>query len=479
MPGAVAKYFSEFKVLKRVSRDFWLANAIQFFDCMAYFSMINVLTLYLTANCGFSDVDSGAWVGIYTLYVTAFMFAVGPICDVVGIKKAFFMGIGLLAVSRLGLGVVPAMIHGTPLVWTVKSFIILLSLGTAFMSPVSMTALRRFTSAETRATGFNIYYLIINVAAIVAGFAVTDGARYLLGEVHGNLAIFGFGFAMSAASLLCTMALNENNYADENERITHEQTRRPIAIFMEVWKEAPFRKLFLFLLLTIGVRLVFTHQFLVMPKYYTRVLYTDFALGAANSINPCIIVIGLILLIPVIKRFSTLKLIVIGMGISASSLFIMAAPSSWILALPGIHSVNAAYKFVIVAQIVVFAVGELLFSPRFTEYVASAAPKDKVSSYMALSALPTFIAKPINGFVSGLLISRLCYEGIRAKIDTGNISYTHSPEFMWMIYLLPALLSPIAVLAFRKAIIHTPEAGPIAPTVPEEDPAEIAPGEPA
>ncbi len=76
----------------------------------------------------------------------------------------------------------------------------------------------------------------------------------------------------------------------------------------------------------------------------------------------------------------------------------------------------------------VFAVGELLFSPRFTEYVASVAPPDKVSSYMALSALPLFMAKPINGYVSGILISHFCYDGIRAKIDTGNISYAHSPE---------------------------------------------------
>ena len=42
---AVKKYFSEFKVLKTASREFWLINAITFFDGLAYFSMVNAITL--------------------------------------------------------------------------------------------------------------------------------------------------------------------------------------------------------------------------------------------------------------------------------------------------------------------------------------------------------------------------------------------------------------------------------------------------
>lgn len=483
----ISGYFSEFRILKHASRDFWLTNAIQFFDGLAYFSMINVITLYLTTNCGFSDVDSGVWVGIFTLYITAFMFAVGSVCDVIGVRRSFFIGVGLLALSRLGLGLVPglhmnpnllqpaaeffarigigpvaAYFHAeSPLQFSVKALIILMAMGTAFMSPVTMTALRRYTNKETRATGFNVYYLIMNIGAIIAGVLITDGFRKTFGEVRGNPAILDFGFAMSLCCLLCAVFLREHNYADESERMSEDvQGRRPLAIFMEVWKEAAFRRLILFLVLTIGVRLVFTHQFLVMPKYYTRVLYSDFDLGAANSVNPTIIVIGLILLIPVINRFSTIKLIVVGMGISAFSLVFMAVPLSWILALPGIHNVTQAYFFIIIAQILVFAFGELIFSPRFTEYIASVAPKDKVSSYMALSALPTFISKPINGFISGLLVSKFAYDGIRAKIETGNVGYSHSPEFMWMIYLSLAVCSPFAVIALRNYITHPQTAKP-------------------
>jgi len=480
---AVTNYFSEFKVLKSASRDFWLTNAIQFFDGLAYFSMITMLALYLTDNCGFNDIDSGAWVGIFTLYITAFVFAVGSICDTIGIKRSLFIGLGLLAISRLSLGLAPIFISGdsiheflTPLSaslgleelpgflassnleWAVKGSVIVMALGTAFMGPVIMTSLRRFTSKETRATGFNVYYLLMNIGAIIASAIVLDGFRRLFGEVNGNLAILLFGFVMSILAFFAASFINEDNYAEESERVTNtDENRRPLAIFMDVWKETAFQKLLLFLALTIGVRLVFTHQFLVMPKYYTRLLYSDFELGLANSINPTIIVVGLIVLIPIINRYSTIKLIIVGMAVSAFSLVVLAIPIQWVMAVPGVETLTQAYLLVIITQILIFAIGELIFNPRFMEYIASVAPQDRVSSYMALSALPTFISKPINGFVSGILIYRYCYDGIRPKVETGNLNYAESPEFMWMIYLVLAVMSPIAVIALRNFLTSKPE----------------------
>jgi MFS family permease len=448
----VIEYFAEFKVLKTASRDFWLTNAIQFMDGLAYFSMINIITLYLSLNCGFNDMQSGAWVGIFTLYVTAFILGVGSICDAIGLRKAFFIATGLLCLARTGMGVAPMFLKGQALQYTVMSMILVLSMGTAFLGTAVPVGIRRFTDKSNRSTGFNVYYLLMNVGAVLAGFLITDGFRNWLGEVKGNLAILVFGGVMGGLCYLASMFINENNYADESERMKVDLTRRPLAIFKEVWKETAFLKLILFLALTLGVRLVFTNQFLVMPKYYTRVMHSDFALGLANSINPTIIVVGLILLIPVLQRFSTFKLIVVGMSVSALSLVFMALPGRWMMHIPGIHNLSQAYLFVIVAQITVFAVGELIFSPRFTEYTSMAAPKDKVASYMGLSALPMFIAKPINGFISGILVSGYCYDGIRAKIDSGNIAYGHSPEFMWMIYLIAALLSPIAVIAMSKVL---------------------------
>lgn len=55
---------------------------------MAYFSMITVFVLYLTDYCSFNDADAALWVGLYTLFISAFVFAVGSICDIIGIRRA-------------------------------------------------------------------------------------------------------------------------------------------------------------------------------------------------------------------------------------------------------------------------------------------------------------------------------------------------------------------------------------------------------
>ncbi len=449
---AVKNYFSEFKILKTVSKDFWLVNAIQFFDGLAYFAVIIVISLYLTDSVGFSDMEAGAWQGIFFLFITAFMFAVGSICDTLGVKKTFYIATALLGLSRIGLGIAPQIAAGGGLKYFVMAMLIVMALGTAMLVTNTNAALRHFTTPENRGTGFNVYYLIMNIGAAIAGFGVTDGFRAAFGPVNGNLMIFNFSFVMALICFFCAWLISKRHddaAAAEKSGVTE---KTPLQIFAEVWKESAFQKLVLFLVLTLGVRLVFTHQTMVMPKYYVRTLYNDFELGLVNSLNPIIIVVGLVLFIPIINKFNIVKLLVVGMTISALSLLFLAVPNSWIMAVPGITNLNQAYLYIIVAQIFVFAVGELIFSPRFVEYVASVAPKDKVAAYMGLSALPMFIARPINGFVSGMLISSYCYDGIRAKIDTGHIPYLQSPEWMWMIYFILAAISPIAILLWRNKV---------------------------
>lgn len=458
------------------SKEFWLVNAIQFFDGLSYFSVIIIISMFLTDNVGFSDYDAGVWQGIFFLFITAFMFTVGSICDVIGDKKSFLFSTLLLLISRLGMGVLPGIIDGTVLKTAIAALLFVMALGTAMLVTITNTALRHFTTGGkdgNRSKGFNLYYLIMNVGAMLAGVGVCDGFRNLLGPTSGNLAIFTFGAVMSAICFFCSYIINEDNIEEKDEEKGDDaEVKTPLKIFAEVWKEKPFQKLVLFLCLTLGVRLVFTHQTMVMPKYYLRTMFADFQLGAVNSLNPLIITVGLALTMNFIGKFNIVKLLVVGMTLSALSLLFLAFPGEWFLAIPGVNNLDQAYRFVIIAQILVFAVGELIFSPRFTEYVASVAPKDKVASYMGLSALPMFVARPINGFVSGLLIANLCYDGVKAKIETGNIEYLESPEFMWMIYFILAIVSPIAVVALKKSL--TESSTPDEATPAEEKPAEAA-----
>ncbi len=457
----ITRYFSEFGVLRDCGRNFWLTNFIQFFDGLSYFTLIIVFSLFLSKYCGFRDADAPYWVGMYTLFLSLFVFAVGTICDIIGLKKTYLIGFSLLIAGRVILGM------GSDFGMSVcdltqdasRYFVIagiaIMSFGTAFMSPCISTSIRRFTTLRARPTGFNFYYLFMNIGALLAGFAIVDPILGWKGDVNGLLWVVNFGTCCNVIAFIFTRFIDEDFFAVPEERIAKGSTsgRRPLMLICEVAKERPFQKLIVFLALTLGVRLVFTLQFLVMPQYYTRTIGDDFQLGFMNSLNPFIIITGLILIIPIINKFSTVKLMIWGMSISAFSLVLMAVPPETYFIIPGIETIGQAYFVAIFLQIIIFASGELLFSPRFSEYVARVAPKDKVASYMSLSALPMFIAKPINGVVGGLLVSYLCYDGIAAKMDTGHIDFWHSPEFMWTIYLIMAVISPLAIILTKDSFV--------------------------
>ncbi len=456
----ITKYFSEFGVLKDCGKNFWYTNIIQFLEGLGYFSMIHILTLYLIRYCGFSDADSAFWVSMYTLFISMFVLAVGSICDIIGLKRTYTIGFAILIGGRLLLGFGSDIGTTFNMAQTNYSYItmagiVLMSFGTAFMSPCIQTSIRRFTTLRSRATGFNFYYLFMNIGAIVASVVIVHWLLGSYGETEGTYLIVNVGTAFYAIAYIFTRLINENFYAVPEERMKPEQVerRRPLKLIAEVMREKPFQRLVIFLILTLGVRLVFTIQFLVMPQYYTRTVGDDFDLGMMNGINPIIIVIGLITIIPVLNRFSTVNLMIYGMSISACSLIFMAIPPQWYFVIPGIDTLPQAYFVAILLQIVVFAIGEVLFSPRFSEYIARVAPKDKVATYMSLAALPMFIAKPVNGVIGGLLVSYFCYEGIAAKMDTGHIGYWESPEIMWFIYLMMAIISPIAIIMTKRMFV--------------------------
>ena len=457
----IVRYFSEFGVLRDCGRNFWFTNFIQFFDGLAYFMMINIFVLFLIKCCGFSDADSALWVGLYTLLLSMFVLAVGTICDIIGLKRTYTIGFALLIFGRLLLGF--GFDFGTRTLglgpeasrYIVMTGICIMSFGTAFMSPCISTSIRRYTTLRSRPTGYNFYYLFMNIGAVLAGVAFGNPLLDKFGDVEGLMWIVNLGTLSSFIAFIFTRLIDEDFYAVPEERVSRSMTasRRPLVLIGEVIRERAFQKLLVFLVLTLGVRMVFTIQFLVMPQYYTRTVGDDFPMGSIQAINPILIVFGLIAIIPVLNKFSTVKLMIYGMSISAFSMVFMAVPAEWYLVIPGIDTVGQAYFVAIVTQIVIFAFGELLFSPRFSEYVARVAPKDKVASSMSLAALPMFIAKPVNGVVGGLLVSYFCYEGISAKIDTGHIGFWESPEFMWTIYLIMAVVSPLAIILTKDNFV--------------------------
>lgn len=325
----------------------------------------------------------------------------------------------------------------------------ILSFGQAFVQPTLTVAFRRYTDTQTRGAGFNLWYLSMQVGAILALF-ILDVLRTSV----GNYSLFYVGAASAVICMLLTFFLIKNEdqieaEGDEEEKAKDE--RNPVLIALDVLKASAFWRFMLFIVILFGVRMTFAYAYVVNPKYYTRVLGEDALIGSISNLNPIIITVGLVMIIPYLKKLVVFKSILIGTIISAVSLFVLALPAS-MHNIMGVE-VKTWYYIIIFLQIVIFAVGEMVWSPRLQEYTASIAPKGREGSYFGFALLPTFVSKMLTGIISGFFLVRYCPEkGLMEMILEGKLDYWHSPEAMWFWFGIIAISSPILLVIFRKVI---------------------------
>ena len=98
--------------------------------------------------------------------------------------------------------------------------------------------------------------------------------------------------------------------------------------------------------------------------------------------------------------------------------------------------------------VVVLSIGEATWSPRLYDYTMSVCQEGREGTYMALSSAPLFLAKLPVGFMSGYLLQEFCpSEGERRS------------KLMWLIIGVTTASSPIFMTVFWKYISHKDDVG--------------------
>ncbi|MCG8404373.1 MAG: MFS transporter [Phycisphaerales bacterium] len=525
---AIKNYFRAFGALKSCGREFWGVQLVNLLDGAAYFAMLTVSTLYLSETLGYSDANAAnLWAACMTMYTLTGCIA-GFVGDSIGIRRTLYLSIGLLIVSRLAISFTTAKPIVVPALF-------LIAIGTAIMTPILISATKRYTSKESQTAGFSMLYLLMNIGAFV-GNATLDPLR---GLPWGNRSIFMMGSAMSIGCWLAVMFAWRRRIDQADSRSRHAKNsgvgtdqsgkwEAPWTIASSVFRESAFWRFMLFLFLLVGVRLVFEHQSQIYPKYYQRtiadyvfglspqaedgdlaqtqkqldnheisprlrqafgandlmlsaearaeiseagsrwkiddgkktfyvrldgdqlsVYSSDAPIGLLNSINPFIICFGVIISTPIVARFKLFNVLVVGITISAISMLFLVIHPGWFCSALGL-SLSQGYAVIVVLQIMVFSIGEAIWSPRLYEYTAAIAPVGREASYMGLSYLPTILARSVEGPIAGQLLNRYCPPDIGARLDT--VPYSQSPQFMCLILAVLAMGSPILVVVFRKVI---------------------------
>src|SRR5689334_7439242 len=142
-----------------------------------------------------------------------------------------------------------------------------------------------------------------------------------------------------------------------------------------------------FLVIFSGFWLMFWHIFYALPFYVKDVLhYERFEL--IESIGPWTIVLTTVPTAALARRMKPIAAMTLGFAIATSGWFVMGAiPTLWAC----------------IAGVAIFALGEALQAPRYYEYVANLAPRERVGTYMGIAFLPI----AIGTFGTGLLAGRL------------------------------------------------------------------------
>jgi len=470
-------------------RELWVIFTAKIMEYIAYGAMNMAFVLYLSKDVGLTDMEAGSFIGFWSTALTMVTMFVGAIADSMGIKKVLIMGTLFLLFARL------IMPFTSDLTITTLFGFLPLAFGMAMMGPVISVGIKKFTTKETSALGFGLFYTLMNVGWAGGGW-LFDYVRLGVGE-NG---VFAFGrFQLSAyqtiflASLFFTI-INLIILLFMRDGVVFEggvvrlQAASPVAkrdtagsgatailattfsplfssmtkgakdswvIMKSVAKESAFWRYLFILGVFVFVKMVFYHMHYTFPKYGIRVLGDEVKVGSIFGVlNPVMIVFLTPMIAFLTARFSSYRVLLIGTIVSASSIFIVALPDRffsgmqntwfsqliferWLNVSPE-HQSNVILSLVIMTAI--YTIGEAIWSPRLMQFSAEIAPPGKEGSYISLSALPYFVAKLGAGPLSGWLLSRYVPEGLEQYPD-------HYMVWVWVGAI--AVLSPLGMFAFR------------------------------
>jgi hypothetical protein len=205
-------------------------------------------------------------------------------------------------------------------------------------------------------------------------------------------------------------------------KAVRDATQGTVAQLKENFQERAFWIYMGMLGVLVFVRLTFYIFHVMFPTYAIRILGPDFPVASIfGSLNPAMI----IFLVPLISILSinvrSYTMLLWGTAISAGSVFLCFLPESVSLAIGNSWlgtwifdywleaPVGGQDPFVVslVVFIIVFTVGEAIWSPRLMQFSAEIAPRGKEGAYIALAMLPYFLGKMGAAVMSEQLTTRI------------------------------------------------------------------------
>jgi len=375
------------QVLMKFPKVFWISNVMELFERWAWYGFYQAFALYLTLSketgaLGFSQEEKGLIIGTGSMLLYFLPLITGAIADRIGFKKVLVLSFTTYIAGYFMVGY----FESFPLVFAAYIF---LACAGALFKPVISGTIAKTTTAETSSVGFGIFYMMVNVGGFIgpfiAGFLYKISWDYVFMMSMGAIAInyiFVFIFYKEPGR-----EPSDKTFA-QNVAIAFKN----IAVTLSDWKYD------IFLLIMAVFWAAFNQLYYSFPVFLEAWIDLDrigsiFGMApgtitavTVSSLDAFFIILLQMYISSVSMRFKPLHSIMTGIFILSFGLCLMFITLN---------------PWIIIFGVLVFGIGEMASSPKYTEYVGRIAPADKKALYMGTSFIPVAIGHFTAGWISG------------------------------------------------------------------------------
>lgn len=457
----------------KFSKAFWVANSVELLERLAYYAVFIVLTIYLSNIWGFSDAEAGIISGVFSALLYFLPTFAGAYADKIGFRSSILLAFALLTIGYAGLGVLPTMLESAGLVkygagngdgvfsdyfqnivtfgadteytgiresasrWAIAPVLLLIVIGGSFIKSVISGTVAKETTADTRARGFAIFYMMVNIGAFT-GKTVVSPLRKSLGD-QGLVYLNYFSASMTLIALIAVFFMYKSTQTQGKGKSIKEISQALVKVCSN-WR------LVALILIVSGFWMIQQQMYATMPKYVIRLVGQDASPEWIANVNPFVVLLLVNLITSLMRKKSALASMTVGMFIIPFSALFMAGGSLFSEGqmILGLHPVT----FMMIVGIAFQALAECFISPRFLEYFSLQAPKGEEGLYLGFSHLHSFVSSLLAFGISGFLLERYCPDPRLFDNAEAYAKATEHSHYIWYVFFGIGLVSAIALIIY-------------------------------
>ena len=383
-----------FEQLAQLPRPFWMVNIMEMIERLAYYGVRVVIPIYIAQadeihGLHFTQTQKGLIFTLWALVQTGVPVFSGGFADRYGYKRTVAVSIGIKAIGYLLMATQREF-------WPFTIGCLVLALGTAIFKPGLQGTMLRTMNKDNSSVGWGTFYMLVNVG----GFLGPPLAHYLYG-ISWPMVFYGCAVIVSLNWLMLFTYPSVDAGGD--------QRGGPLRVAAITFRNLAQPRLAVFILIMAGFWLMFMQLYDMLPNFIVdwvdssrmvQALHlpgfvtnpsargTQIAQEWMINLDAFLIILLVVWVSHRVAKMRRVHSIFWGILISSLALFVCGATMSGALCIVGI---------------LVFAVGEMMASPKMNDYLGVIAPEGQKALYMGYANMPYAIGWALGDWVAGLV----------------------------------------------------------------------------